>query len=218
LGLLKAASDRPHSYYHLLSGMDMPLMSAPEILKFFDLQGDREFVHFSPDNEVASTAFRVAFFHPLQERLRRSKRPRINEAVNLLSKCLQRAQGLAGVDRLRSVNFELKFGAQWFSITEPLVEHVLAQEPWIQKTFQSSLCASELFLQTVAFNSEFRDRLAGESLRLIDWERGDGRHPYIWRMDDMDELMSSNSLFARKFDAGVDEEIIDALYERIGTI
>lgn len=33
-------------------------------------------------------------------------------------------------------------------------------------------------------------------LRYIDWTRG---NPYVWKIDDVEELLASNFLFARKF-------------------
>ena len=45
-------------------------------------------------------------------------------------------------------------------------------------------------------------------MREVDWNRGD---PYVWRIDDFDTLMSSEKLFARKFDEKVDNEIINKL-------
>lgn len=50
------------------------------------------------------------------------------------------------------------------------------------------------------------------SLRLIDWERGG---PYVWRINDLDQLLSSNCFFARKFSMMVDEKIIDAILDYV---
>ena len=49
-------------------------------------------------------------------------------------------------------------------------------------------------------------------MREIDWNRG---RPYIWRTDDFDTLISSEKLFARKFDERADSTIIDKIVNRI---
>ncbi len=49
-------------------------------------------------------------------------------------------------------------------------------------------------------------------MRKIDWERG---RPYIFRKSDFDELISTNCMFARKFDEKIDNEIIEVLYKYI---
>ena len=47
-------------------------------------------------------------------------------------------------------------------------------------------------------------------MRHIDWKRG---KPYIFRNDDFDELISSNCMFARKFDEKIDNEIIEKIFD-----
>ena len=48
-------------------------------------------------------------------------------------------------------------------------------------------------------------------MRLIDWNRG---KPYTFRSSDYDELCESDMLFARKFDASVDSEIIKSIEKK----
>lgn len=45
--LLKTAIKNNYSYYHLLSGVDMPIKSKKEIYNFFESNKGKEFVHFS---------------------------------------------------------------------------------------------------------------------------------------------------------------------------
>lgn len=49
-------------------------------------------------------------------------------------------------------------------------------------------------------------------LREIDWKRG---RPYIWRKVDYEYLSRSKKIFARKFDANVDKDIINLLIDKI---
>ena len=49
-------------------------------------------------------------------------------------------------------------------------------------------------------------------MRAIDWERG---QPYVYRMEDLEPLLQSDYLFARKFDLKVDGEIVNALFQRL---
>ena len=35
--------------------------------------------------------------------------------------------------------------------------------------------------------------------------------PYVWRSDDFNELINSESLFARKFDTKIDDKIINLI-------
>jgi hypothetical protein len=72
----------------------------------------------------------------------------------------------------------------------------------------------ESFFQTVIMNSPYRNSVINNDRRHIEWRRGP-EHPRIWRHEDLNELLSSNAFFARKFNADVDDRIIRALEERI---
>lgn len=79
-------------------------------------------------------------------------------------------------------------------------------------------CADEVFLQTLVLNSSFKDNVAPHkdddnlmALRLIDWNRG---APYIWTSHDIDEILQSDAMFARKFDMNRDRRLFEELCRR----
>ena len=72
----------------------------------------------------------------------------------------------------------------------------------------------ELFVQTIAMNSPYRQNIANDSLRYIDWEHG---FPYSFTAEDYSLLMNSDKLFARKFDEKKDFQIVARIRERIET-
>jgi hypothetical protein len=51
--------------------------------------------------------------------------------------------------------------------------------------------------------------------RCIDFKRGDGAHPYIFRISDYDYLKNSGMNFARKFELDVDSEIIFKIEDKL---
>jgi hypothetical protein len=67
-------------------------------------------------------------------------------------------------------------------------------------------------------NSPLRHRVTSLSgshclgLHYIDWSAGD-EHPKTLGVSDLLHLRSSHALFARKFDMGVDADVLDALDE-----
>ncbi len=85
----------------------------------------------------------------------------------------------------------------------------------IADIFKGAKAPDEMVIQTIAMNSNFRDKIYDEnnlqngSMRKIDWARG---KPYTWQTQDFDELINSPYMFARKFDETKDKEIIDKLY------
>ena len=49
-------------------------------------------------------------------------------------------------------------------------------------------------------------------MRFIDWNKG---NPYIFRSIDFEQLMSSDRMFARKFDEKVDFDIVERIFEAL---
>lgn len=203
--LKKAVSQYPRgccSYYHLLSGSDLPLKSQDEIHAFFQQHAGKEFIAF--DREVSTQAReRVTLWHFFRE----SSSPLAEPGDHLLTLF----QRLLHVDRLKGSGIEICKGPNWFSITDGLARYVLEHEAWIRKHFTHSVCADELFLQTLAAASPFRENifdregLTGSmaNLRYVDWERGTENSPCTFREEDRELLLGLPHLFARKFEKNI---------------
>lgn len=76
------------------------------------------------------------------------------------------------------------------------------------------LFPSEIFYQTILLNSQLKANLIDDDLFYIDFTSHKA-HPAILTMKDYDRLMSSNDLFARKFDSTIDGEVLDKIDEVI---
>ncbi len=205
--LLKAAArEEPYAYYHLLSGSDLPIKPMEEILAFFDAlppNAGTEFLAFDSTEVPFHVRERISLYHIFRE----SSHP-LAEPLDAL---FTRVQRLLHVNRLKSCPLKLQKGANWFSITHALACYALEQEDFIRRTFSRSVCADELFLQTLAVNSPFAERIyapyADENsmanLRYIDWERGENNSPYVFRKEDAEMLRRLPHLFARKFEENI---------------
>ena len=54
---------QPYAYYHLISGVDLPIKSNDEIHAFFDQSEGKEFVHFSKNEPDPGFATRIRYYH-----------------------------------------------------------------------------------------------------------------------------------------------------------
>lgn len=213
MNLLKFAVDnenpeKPYKYYHLISGVDLPIKSNDEIHRFFRENFGKEFIHYSSNQVEQSSVNRIKYYHFF-----RKKR---NAFYKILAQIVLRAQKLIGVNRLKYTDVKVQKGCNWFSITENLAKYIVANQDKYENIFKHSYCCDEIFIQTIVESSEFKKKLFMPNCdnnhfacaRLIDWERG---NPYVWRSKDFDEIMASPCMFARKFDADIDSEIIDKI-------
>ena len=209
--LLKEAVKTEHAYYHLLSGMDLPIKSQDEIHSFFEKYEGLEFVDEDLPEISQAALDRVKYVHRFY-----GKAGSIKDLLGAVSKKYQKFLGVDKTKKYHNIIFQK--GRNWFSITHGLAAHVVEQESWIKEVFGQSVCGDELFLQTVARNSRFSEKVCNPNTmpevpdtRYIDWERGSNNNPYIFREADYEELKNADALFARKFDLNVDKKIVEKL-------
>ena len=119
-------------------------------------------------------------------------------------------QDMLGYRRSR---WEIKKGAQWCSVTSDFVGYLLAHRAEVRKAFRHTFCPDELVMQTLCWNSPFRDKACTEAdefdacKRFIPWENGELRPVTL---NDVQAMKQSDKWFARKF-SSKKREVIDAL-------
>jgi hypothetical protein len=89
------------------------------------------------------------------------------------------------------------------------VAHVAREQSRLVRFFKHVLLPEELFFQTVLLSSPLASTVVNDHLRHIVW--AGGGNPKTLTSSDYDAVVSSGKLFARKFDAEVDEAILDRL-------
>lgn len=211
LRLLEASIPQEYQYYHLMSGVDLPLKSQKEIHDFFEEHEGTEFVHFDAPYIDSLSYKRVSKYIFIQKRNK-------NWIEKIIYKIMMILQ--FGVDRGKKTKLVYQKGANWFSITNSLAEYVVSNRLLIEKQFKHTLCADEVFLQTLIASSDFINVVSENNFSdnyetiqyCIDWKRG---NPYEFRAGDFDALMNSNMLYARKFNWNVDSEIVQRIYEKV---
>lgn len=221
--LFEKAHVLQYDYYHLISGADLPLKSNKEIDAFFEQHKGTEFILYDEDklkNDPEITR-RTKYYHFLQNYRRRYSQRWKNSFFTFLERVSLVAQIVFHVNRVKNLDWTIKYGSNWVSITDDLVKEVLKQKDKIQAVFSCTNCADELFFQTVAYNCGFKDRIyipkngMSENVRFIDWSRGKGGNPYTFKKHDKELLMTNNNLFARKFSETVDLYIIQCIHEKV---
>ncbi len=217
--LFKAAKATPSKYtfYHMISGVDMPLKSQDEIHNFFEKYEGNEFIQFWDEAEMIKDKY-----------INRYKYYEINKMTNrtIVGKLTYHicrnmnlfVQKTIRINRLK--NKKVYMGSQWLSISDDLVDFLIAQEKQIDEMYRKTLVPDESFIQTFVLNSSFKDKLYSKIVsdsvtsnsRFIKFENG---KPKIWKYEDFDILNESQCCFARKFDSKIDKEIILKIVENM---
>lgn len=206
-----------YTYYHLISGVDIPLKSANDIFNFFDVNYPSNFITFSHleknkyDNkahlieELLNTNSEIFIerinYHYIGHDFQLFNLGIIGRKLAVISSILQK---LFRLRRLKDKRILIAKGSNWVSITDEFIDLLLKNKREIYNIFRNSYCADEIYKQTIFVNSNIIDTLYfdKESLycsnkREIDWVRGS---PYVFRDSDLKELVinKNNNLFVRK--------------------
>ena len=197
-----AFKNGPYEYYHLVSGVDLPIKS-------------QDYIH-SECKKMAGTEF-IGFANPPQSEIdyrvqHRFLFPEDFRTNNIFKRGLRffylKYQDIV---HRRRTDIPVKKGSQWCSITNSFVEYLLGQEPLVVKTFENTFCPDELFIQTVCFNSPFINRVKctesefNGNMRYIKWVNGE---LLPIEETDLPDIKASDKWFARKFSCS-DKELIE---------
>jgi hypothetical protein len=109
-------------------------------------------------------------------------------------------------------------GSSYWCLTRECVEYIHActrRNPGLVRFFRYVDVPDELFFQTIICNSPFVRMAVNDNLRYIEWNDLDSGSPAILTSNDLDKLLSSSNLFARKFDVNVDAQVLDLIDQEI---
>lgn len=209
----------------VMSGQDFPIKSTEELLKFASQHIGKSFLEYrSQPNKEWNILNRVIkyHFHDLV----------IPESINAIFHKL--AGYFFDVSKLRNQifcyilqrfvnfflpikrylihNYTIYWGSQRQMISMPhlkyLVDFSLTRK-WKRtiKAFKTTAWPDELFFQTILLNSPNKDNIINEMLRYIDRKKWPWL-PRILDMSDLEALLYSDKLFARKLDLDISPELL----------
>lgn len=209
-----AKSHGNYSYYHLISGQDLPIKTQDQIHSFFEsLPKGTNLIGFKDytSKDKRNTLKRVVPYHFFRNNLRHK-----NKFIRLFCRSVEefssQIQRICGM-RINT-DIEYRKGCNWVSITDEFSRYLISKEEYTRNILGKAIICDELYIQTLIWNSPFKYTLYNYKdeykgcMREIDWIRG---HPYIWKSNDFETLIKSEKIFARKFSSDTDKEIIETI-------
>lgn len=191
-----------YQYYHLISGVDIPLKNQDYIHVFFNANQGKEFLGYYQGNLQLELRKKVQMYHLFSKGFTKERKFNIKSIMRALFCRLQLTIGYK-----RNKDIELQRGANWASVTNDFVEYLLSKNKEIQKRFHHTFCADEVYKHTLCWNSHFKDYMYNPTnealgcMREINWVITDSESFLpSFTMNDYERLKNSPMLFARKFD------------------
>lgn len=208
-----------YHYYHIISGVDFPIKSQDYIHSQLENENSL-FISYHKDGEHGDNyMYKVQYYFPLMRFVGRGyhdgpgkKKAFLRWLTKQEWKNIDR-QRAHGVDRTKKYpGITFYKGGNWFSIPDDFARYLVANKRRIKKMFAMTNGSDEFFVQTMALNSDYKGRVANNSLRSIDWNRG---NPYEYTSEDYQELLESNDFFARKISYANEPILVNKLTEKI---
>jgi hypothetical protein len=185
----------PFDYVVLLTGQDYPLRHPAGIASVLEASGGRSFISWWPLPRPAwgrrGGLDRVEDWHLVTYR-------RLHLALALQRRI---PGGLTPFG-----------GAPYWCLPKAAIDYVeatVAERPELVRFFEHVFIPDELFFQTLIMNSPLRETVENENLRYLDWTRTPA--PAVLGVGDLDAMLASGKLFARKFDETIDARVLDEL-------
>ncbi len=202
--LFEAAAVRgPYQYYHLISGVDLPIKSQHYIHDFCDNHNGKEFIGYTLTEMTPELVRRTRRWHLFPEHFSRKR-----NVLSLIRAAGIRIQEVLGIQRNSQIDF--KKGSQWVSVTESMTQYFLAHKQWVFRVFRGTFVPDECVMQTLGWMSPLRKNLyntesdSAGCMRAIGWKaisKNEKWQLIDWTKADYDALAHSPALFARKFNS-----------------
>lgn len=205
-----------HDYYHLISGVDLPLKNNFDMVSFFEKNNGKEFIGITPnwaDSKLISQRYKLHWF--LQNKIGKRK-----NLLYIISRIITKVEKKMGIRRKEEKNITFYGGPTWFSITEAAAVYILNHRDWVKERFKNTICCDEIYAQTIIGNSHFKTNIYNiatndSNAECMRYTRFNKESPFVLEMKDFDELLKNECLFARKFgtESPKQKELVDKIFE-----
>ena len=237
LNAIEKATKSIHGFdfFTVLSAQDYPIKSNDHIRGFLRNNLDKEFINYELIHPTLNEEGN--YFHPIKQQWTDRNVSfkyeyyylKIHKNLYVLlpgekdphrsvkSKFLNFIKGLLQLlipNRKFPKGYTPYHGSTWFTISHKFCDYLIHRDnrrnnynQFMKKVFT----ADEIYFQTLAMNSPFKERVVNDNLNLIKWDRGP--HPIILNYSHFNEIKEApeSKLFARKFDTTIDSDILDKI-------
>lgn len=194
------------THFHLISGADLLVKTSDELFRFFEIHPKQNFMEFFrlPSAKWTGGGLgRLEFIHPLDRLNIRDK-----WGYAIYRRYLNRQMQKGRTRQLPS--YSIYGGSSWWSLTREAIAYLCENFNWNgwYDRLKDTFAPDEMYVQTLLLNSPLKDTVVNNNLRYILWEQRYGCCPAILDERDIDAILNSKALFARKTDRTISARLI----------
>lgn len=198
----EALKDQSNLYFHLITGQDHPIKPPHIYKKFLDSPKKRDYLLYfemPTKNWLDGGMYRVEYynFYDLFDAKKESGKKWIVKLRNIQKKLHFKRSISPKIPKLYG-------GRTYWTLTRNTLQYVIdftKEQNYLMNRMKYTLCPEEIYFHTVIMNSEYSNNVVNDDLRYIDWDSGRGGYPAILDSSDLEAILLSNKLFARKFES-----------------
>lgn len=192
---------RSYDFISLMSGQDYPIKTAHYMQEFFEGKKGKLLLKYR------------AFSGEWEEGMNRVNRYHLTDfkfrgqyfLERLINKLIKRT------DQPKGMKF---YGSSMFWVISPeAAEYVLAtvdRDPKMKRFFKFSWAPDEFLFQTILLNSPFSSQVINENCHYYK-HPPKTPNPKTFLLEDIDDILSSDRLYARKFDMNKEPKLLDEI-------
>ena len=197
----QAAANTEVDYIHVMSAQDYPIRNLKFIKKVFEKETGSEFLSYCRIPFIEwdeGTYNRFEYYRPYDFC---ANFPYFG---NKLLQLIEKVQVTFNFKRRIPNQYDYLYGgSNWISITRNCAEYLVSE--YNHKFFRRlrwTFAPEETFFPTVIMNSPFAVNVKNNNLRYIVWHKTRDGHPKVLDHTDWGGIVTSDALFARKFENG----------------
>lgn len=213
--LFKSANKEQYEFYHLISGLDLPLKSQDYIHNFFSENSGKIFLTMMTLDGDKENIDRYKYYHLLERFTPRTIPGIVGKGLfKVYRKSEVLLQKILGIDRYKKNSVQAIKYAQWVSLPNYVVDLLVKEEDYLNRVFKYSFLCDEVFIAHLLQKHDLLKNLYSDevsydrkedfqgNLRYINWWDG---NPYTWTDSEKDKLELAEAskkgyIFSRKFD------------------
>ena len=215
--LMREAMKNPEiTHIHVISGQDWPTKNTDEIYKFYE-NNNNIYLQCGLAKDIVKSGEPIIlwqkYYYNYDKINRRTTFGKIYHRIIMMLQTILR------VDKFKKLGVDLEIcqGANWMDLPRDSVEYLLDyfdKNPNVQKVFKTGFCPDEFWVQTILYNSAFKERIIQNHHRHMIWQHRFNSYPAILNEDDFDEIINGDYHFCRKTVPGISDKLIAMLDQK----
>lgn len=195
-------------FYHLISGVHLPLKDINEILEYYESFWGKIILPHLDCNDTYQMNLKVRRYNLFIKWFGYGPKW-LQRCVQLFWRVNQKFQETLGITYNKEKNFRVS--SNWVSLPEDALSYLISVNNEAMRLFRYSFCGDEWFAATMLFRSHLKAKIISPD-RILLCSIGDC-NAVVFTVKDSDLLLSSNCLWARKF-SFADMSIVDKVLSR----